>query len=326
MSLDGGPDEAVELLSRQLMEVEVLQAMYPEEGAVVISEVAHSAARVLVQQWEETGEAPEAASLSSLAPISLRLTVEIPEHAEGGAVTLHTTLGARYPTASPDLSISSQYLPRKAFASVLSEAKALADELTSSPGGAECLMDVIQIVQARAASITAAEKADGKVQGEGEEDVGSDDGGLGHAVVRIDHMNNTAGYIKKLQKWCSQLGLDARLFHQVPKPGMVRIEGVYVVLGGTGDSISGFLSRLRTEYVDVNSRGDKCKERQATVLCQRSANQTKSGQEPVPSFDGFEVSSYEGNGELEERLSQFNLLHVGSGQQRFQPNASNKNI
>ena len=53
------------------------------------------------------------------------------------------------------------------------------------------------------------------------------------------------GYTKLLQKWAQQLGLAARLFHQAPKAGGGggggssgggRVEGVYVVLGGTGVS------------------------------------------------------------------------------------------
>ena len=97
------------------------------------------------------------------------------------------------------------------------------------------------------------------------------------------------------------------------------MEGVYVVLGGDGDAVQGFLTRLRTEVVDVDSKGNKCRERQSTVMCRRSAAQVKPGQEPVPEFDGFQCEEYGGDDALEGLLARFNLLHVGSGTQRFQP-------
>jgi hypothetical protein len=93
-------------------------------------------------------------------------------------------------------------------------------------------------------------------------------------------MNDSSGYIKKLQKWATQLGLAARLFYITAgntraggftssgddnggggggggggsgvggggggckgPPGGGRVEGVYVVLGGDGDAVQGFLTR-----------------------------------------------------------------------------------
>jgi solute carrier family 25 carnitine/acylcarnitine transporter 20/29 len=97
------------------------------------------------------------------------------------------------------------------------------------------------------------------------------------------------------------------------------VEGVYVVLGGDGESIQSFLTRLRTEFVDVDAKGAKCKERKSTVMCRRAAGTVKPGEEPVPEFNGFECERYSGAEELEEVLARFNLLHVGAGTQRFQP-------
>ena len=171
----------------------------------------------------------------------------------------------------------------------------------------------------------------------------------------MDHMNDSKGYVRTLQKWCANLGLDARVFWSEPSgvptaasdatsrphkawtsedvdgepetiargvvgpPTGGRVENVFVVVGGDGDDVQKFLARLRTEYVDVDSKGNKCRERQSTVLCRRFASQTKQGESPVPHFAGFECEKLVGgNRVLEGILKRFNLLHVGTGADRFQ--------
>jgi hypothetical protein len=97
------------------------------------------------------------------------------------------------------------------------------------------------------------------------------------------------------------------------------VENVFIVVGGDGDGVQKFLTRLRTEFVDVDSKGNKCRERQSTVLCRRFASQTKEGEAPVPAFAGFECEKVVGgNRALEGILKRFNLLHVGTGAERFQ--------
>ena len=44
-----------------------------------------------------------------------------------------------------------------------------------------------------------------------------------------------------------------------------------MLLHGDADGIAEWLRRLRTQKVDVNSRGDPCKERKSTVLAQLDA-------------------------------------------------------
>jgi hypothetical protein len=168
-------------------------------------------------------------------------------------------------------------------------------------------------------------------------------------------MNDSKGYVRTLQKWCANLGLDARMFWSEPSgvptaasdvtsrpqkswtsedvdgepettargvvgpPTGGRVENVFVVVGGDGDDVQKFLARLRTEFIDVDSKGNKCRERQSTVLCRRFASQTKQGESPVPHFAGFECEKVVGgNRALEGILKRFNLLHVGTGADRFQ--------
>ena len=55
-----------------------------------------------------------------------------------------------------------------------------------------------------------------------------------------------------------------------------------MVLGGDGMRAR-ILTRLRTEVVDVDAKGNKCRERQTTEC--GTASQVP-GQDPVPEFDG----------------------------------------
>jgi solute carrier family 25 carnitine/acylcarnitine transporter 20/29 len=211
------------------------------------------------------------------------------------------------------------------------------EQATRGCDGHECLSELAQELSdlsARAADEDETRRAAAANDRDGDGDEATAEG-PSHAVVRIDHMNDSKGYTKTLQKWSQQLGVDVRMFYErspkaasgaetgaldkVGPPTGGRVEGVYVVLGGDGESIQSFLTRLRTEFVDVDAKGAKCKERKSTVMCRRAAGTVKPGEEPVPEFNGFECERYSGAEELEEVLARFNLLHVGAGTQRFQP-------
>ena len=118
-------------------------------------------------------------------------------------------------------------------------------------------------------------------------------------------MNDSSGYVKKLQRWCAQLGLAARLFYALPGGGAgfsaggddapasagspfavpdrsvllreVAWKVCLIVLGGDGDGVQTFLTRLRTEMVDVDAKGNKCRERQSTTLCRASSGSDQDG-------------------------------------------------
>ena len=100
-------------------------------------------------------------------------------------------------------------------------------------------------------------------------------------LVLIDHMNNGRAYSKKIAAWAQQLSIAGRQLSRAaaqkraPKAaagaaggggGGGRLEGVIVLLLGDSSAISGWLTRLRTQYVDVNAKGLNCKERKSTVL------------------------------------------------------------
>lgn len=85
-------------------------------------------------------------------------------------------------------------------------------------------------------------------------------------LLHFDHMNDYKGYTKLLKKWCGQLRLGGVIFlslHCDPRPRHIfAILDSPKTMGGTGE----FLTRLRSQNVDVNMRGQPCKERMSTVV------------------------------------------------------------
>eukprot|EP00937_MAST-01D_sp_MAST-1D-sp2_P000323 g323.t1 len=91
-------------------------------------------------------------------------------------------------------------------------------------------------------------------------------------ITFIDHMNDGKGYSKKLAHWAEQLGLRGMQFARTARSGQAgRLESAIVMLHGSGDGIGEWLTRLRTQYVDVNSKGLRCKERKSNVLSRHRA-------------------------------------------------------
>jgi solute carrier family 25 carnitine/acylcarnitine transporter 20/29 len=349
--------DAVELLQRRLMECECMRAMYGEDAGgdagssfeVCNPDVA-SALTAVVDAWEASGTAAAAAlSMDALPLLRVSLTIAVPSSDDGGpsaargSVTMNASLPNEYPSREPpSLELSATRLSRTAIADILNKLELYAaartvEQATRGCDGHECLSELAQELSdlsARAADEDETRRAAAANDRDGDGDEATAEG-PSHAVVRIDHMNDSKGYTKTLQKWSQQLGVDVRMFYErspkaasgaetgaldkVGPPTGGRVEGVYVVLGGDGESIQSFLTRLRTEFVDVDAKGAKCKERKSTVMCRRAAGTVKPGEEPVPEFNGFECERYSGAEELEEVLARFNLLHVGAGTQRFQP-------
>ena len=355
---------AAELAQRRLMECECLAAMYgPMAGDAgdrssfeVVNPDVERELRAAVDAWEASGDSVAAALTvrAVSAPLRVSLTLAVPSASGGdepdepapsdpdriperGTVTLAASLPTNYPAAeAPALELSATHLSRDAITRVLRELQSLASERTvrAAPDGFECLSELAQAVSDLSAVEAAADDEARRRAAESNPGPNGDEGHA-HAVVRIDHMNDSKGYTKTLRRWSRELGVDARVFYELPKssgevpkgsevgregpPSGGRVEGVYVVLGGAGDDVRSFLTRLRTEFVDVDAKGARCKERKSTVMCLRQAGVVKPGEERVPEFDGFECEGYVGADGLEDALARFNLLHVGAGAQRFQP-------
>ena len=349
----------MERLRRQLMEFEVLGAMYPEEEStdsrfVVDTPVTEvDALNAAVSKWEDHGgEIPTEAEVSRLPNLRASLTLRVPDDDNGGTVRLTISLPHTYPnSAPPSLQLSSSKLTRKSQSLILVALEKFATTLTSDldEHGSECLMELARTLEERSAAAAAAEREEEEKKRKNATD---DDRDATIAVLRIDHMNDSKTYVKTLQKWCTALGLGARVFWSTRKgaksgkkwtseddektvamenqssknetatkntqPPVGRVENVFVILHGESESVSEFLKRTRVEFVDIDGKGNKCKERNTVVLCRRSIEVAKKGEDVVPVFSGFECEQFDGSNEkLELILKRFNLLHVGTGDARW---------
>ncbi len=67
-----------------------------------------------------------------------------------------------------------------------------------------------------------------------------------HAMIRIDHMNDSMGYLKTMARFCDAEGLGCRVFHTPPTDvdGRKRVEGVFVALSGSNEGIKSFLCEI----------------------------------------------------------------------------------
>lgn len=129
-------------------------------------------------------------------------------------------------------------------------------------------------------------------------------------IILIDHMNDSRAYTKKLAGWAKNLRLTGVQLFRRPE-GKVRrkqrTEDVLVLLHGDGDGIAEWLCRLRTQKVDVNSRGNPCKERKSTVLAQVDAKAAPRVLLQGSSSGHYETVQYASLQDIEHFFSQSGL-------------------
>ncbi len=112
-------------------------------------------------------------------------------------------------------------------------------------------------------------------------------------------MNNPSKYIQYLQKWCKELSLSGKLIFILPnsqKSTNDRSTRIFHILEGDISSFDTFLKRSKTVKVDVDSKGNKCKEKMMKVLWK--------GEGKGKHFDGWEVMKIfsKDKQEIEKRL------------------------
>jgi len=344
MRRDHGIDaSSSDLISRQLMELEALQAIYPSEFKVIENRTAKYLRTTAVDSGETpmtTMETTTTTTTTTDSPINtLKYCISLRAEKEPQAGTqkhggefsatsmkiltlsvcamalivlscidhfgvhrLNVEIPLRYPLTPPKCRLRCRQATRssvnKANAQILSEVSKLhGGGGRRGKGGSECVLDLIQyaqdeIVHALVHTSTKHQRqrqtkndnpmrcnrgraphASKEAKGEGKEEMvevdtvrKEENGTSGSArLIRIDHMNDQKGYQKLLKKWASQLGLRGVLYW---KMGERRVEDVFVALVGDhdGEQIKEFSTRLRTQYVDVNLRGIRCRERQSKVI------------------------------------------------------------
>ena len=247
---------------RQLLEAEALLSMFPADGECVVE-----------------GE---------FGSMQIRIQLEV----DGARASLCASLPSEYPHTAPRLSVECDTLPGRTRARLLEQLNKEAAELA----GEECLFDLVTVLTA---ALSEALQQQAKASGPG---ATADDTHYERTVVLIDHMNDSSGYTKKLQRWAGQLGLDLDLWYRMPTASIgvskkVRVEGVYALLGGPTCEVSSFITRLKTEYVDVNKQGTKCKERKSQTLSRGPSDGTATASG---------LHSYDDDAEeLKNRLAEF---------------------
>lgn len=249
--VDALPPAAVaECLGRQVAELEVLQAMYGGEGEFSTDEAALTTAAAAAEQSDD-GE------MVQLPALTFELTLALEEVPSEPRLRLAFVLPPGYPRTAPSVVVGCAALQRGVRDEVAQQLAATAAERTdelAEEGGEECLYELVQqavdLVTPLAAAAVAEPGGGGAAAGAGEEEEEEE-----QCVVRIDHMNSSRQYLAKLRKWADQLGLGAHVWHRGQVGG--RVEGVVVVLAGAADGVGGWLSRLRSEYVDTDSKGHK---------------------------------------------------------------------
>ena len=207
------------------------------------------------------------------------------------------------------------------------EAKAIATDLLASAaeGGAEALFEACEAIRAcveeGVAAIESARNAsaaqDAERRARSKRGAAPDCTPPHNAVIRIDHANDLKRYLRNLEAMASAVTGTRVLYCP---GGAKRPRGahpIFVCLSGTTDAIRSFLRQLRTEMIDVDSAGRPCAERQSEVLSNRGPNDVKEGEAPVPHFVGFLSTGCASEVELEVKLAELNLLHVGSSATRF---------
>ncbi|CAF0980132.1 unnamed protein product [Adineta ricciae] len=105
---------------------------------------------------------------------------------------------------------------------------------------------------------------------------------LKSTLMSIDHMRSPNVYMKRLHQWADQLLLTGRV--------LVIPHHIFILIEGTNEDIKQFIVKLRTETVDIDSRGRPCKERLLTQLAEICTDSSK--------FSNFERIEFETRQEL----------------------------
>ena len=79
-------------------------------------------------------------------------------------------------------------------------------------------------------------------------------------IIQLEHMRDKRNYIKTIETWSNELGIHGAIIFY----GKLK---VLIILLGTELSIKSFNQNLKTQNVDIDSRGRPCKEKLSKTLC-----------------------------------------------------------
>ncbi|XP_026690444.2 RWD domain-containing protein 3-like [Ciona intestinalis] len=82
---------------------------------------------------------------------------------------------------------------------------------------------------------------------------------LSTTLLQLDHMRSKSNYLRTLKSWTSQLNIN----------GYVAFYNRFIFIGlqGCSSNLKEFVHRIKTQKIDVDSKGQPCKEKMMKVLC-----------------------------------------------------------
>nr|XP_026690444.1 RWD domain-containing protein 3-like [Ciona intestinalis] len=110
-------------------------------------------------------------------------------------------------------------------------------------------------------------------------------------LLQLDHMRSKSKYLKTLKSWTSELNINGYVAFY--------IRFIFIGLQGYSSNLKEFVHRIKTQKIDVDSKGQPCKEKMMKVLCPIEARESHLNE-----FNVFELTSTE---ELKTLFSEIGL-------------------
>ncbi|XP_050401369.1 RWD domain-containing protein 3 isoform X1 [Patella vulgata] len=205
--------------------------------------------------------------------IALKLKKE--EEKERIVLDVKIALSSSYPSTAPEISLFSCELSAKVLKSLRQEVTDIIKENLGSP----VLLHIITFLCEKLGELST-------------EIVGRSLNTEIHKnrrncimLIHLDHMRARASYIKLIKKWTNELNLCGRLIF------FKRL--ILLLLIGSTCHLKEYIIRNRSRNVDVDSRGQSCKERMLSVLCEQPWDKQVM-------FHEFKVIDCESNEEVKD--------------------------
>ncbi|CAF1257359.1 unnamed protein product [Rotaria sordida] len=112
---------------------------------------------------------------------------------------------------------------------------------------------------------------------------------LSSFLMKIDHMRSPNIYMKHLYQWTNELNITGRV--------LIIPHNIFILIEGKNENLKKFIIKLKTETVDIDSRGRPCKERLLTQIVELNNHISK--------FNNFEKIEFNNQNELELYLIKF---------------------
>ncbi|XP_015725934.1 RWD domain-containing protein 3 isoform X2 [Coturnix japonica] len=202
-------------------------------------------------------------------------------------------LPVNYPSALPEISVSSDQLTRAQCMDIKDKLLEQAEKHLSEPMVHELVLWIQQNLKCviKQPATVCSEKTT-LSKGASTED------GIWMLLLHLDHMRAKAKYVRTVEKWASDLKLTGRLMF------MGKI--ILILLQGDKSNIKEYLILQKTSKVDVDSSGKKCKEKMISVLCETKV------QSQHKRFQMFEVKEYSTLDELQKEFETAGLANLFS--------------